>query len=132
MSPSLLQGQLGQNISQAWAALFLGVPALLLWDSALSEGSQPSSWGSQSSLQMDAHTKGPKEGLGVEGFRLCEGSPNTQVATVWLQQSGEGHLREGRDQERLESGRCGVGNCVPGGQNCATCPATQSLLQKST
>ena len=95
-------------------------------------GSQPSSWGSQSSLQMDAHTKGPKEGLGVEGFRLCEGSPNTQVATVWLQQSGEGHLREGRDQERLESGRCGVGNCVPGGQNCATCPATQSLLQKST
>ena len=132
MSPSLLQGQLGQNISQAWAALFLGVPALLLWDSALSEGSQPSSWGSQSSLQMDAHTKGPKEGPGVEGFRLCEGSPNTQVATVWLQQSGEGHLREGRDQERLESGRCGVGNCVPGGQNCATCPATQSLLQKST
>ena len=100
MSPSLLQGQLGQNISQAWAALFLGVPALLLWDSALSEGSQPSSWGSQSSLQMDAHTKGPKEGPGVEGFRLCEGSPNTQVATVWLQQSGEGHLREGRDKER--------------------------------
>ena len=132
MSPSLLQGQLGQNISQAWAALFLGVPALLLWDSALSEGSQPSSWGSQSSLQMDAHTKGPKEGPGVEGFRLCEGSPNTQVATVWLQQSGEGHLREGRDKERLESGRCGVGNCVPGGQNCATCPATQSPLQKST
>ena len=47
---------------------------------------------------------------GVEGFRLYEGPPNTQVATVWLQQSGEGHLREGRDQERLELGRCGVGN----------------------
>ena len=83
-------------------------------------------------MQTDAHTKGPKEGPGVEGFRLCEGSPNTQVATVWLQQSGEGHLREGRDQERLEPGRCGEGICVSGGQNCATCPATQSPLQKST
>ena len=68
----------------------------------------------------------------MEGFRLYEGPPNTQVATVWLQQSGEGHLREGRDQERLELGRCGVGNSVSGGQNGATCPATQSPLQKST
>ena len=68
----------------------------------------------------------------MEGFRLCEDSPNTQVATIQLQQSGEGHLREGRDQERLEPGRCGVGNYVSGGQNCATCPATQSPLQKST
>lgn len=58
----------------------------------------------------------------MEGFRLSENSPSTQEAATSLQQSREGHLGEGRDQERVEQSR-GSGCCVPGGWSTCHLPS---------
>lgn len=79
------QVSLGPEANQAWARPPAGGP------------SPPCRW-------MPTHRA--LMGAGNGEFRLCAGFPGTQEAASSWWQSGEGHVREGRNDEGAEQRRC--------------------------